>query len=72
MGMKYEKQDQASSLRNQVEQTKNEEIVNLPPRSEVHAKKKGKMHVKFSFPVIRITLLSVFIAIIILFIFIFN
>lgn len=70
--MKSEKHDQASSLRNQVEHKKHDEILNLPPRSEVHAKKKGKMQVKFSFSFIRITLLFVFIAIIGLFIFILN
>ena len=70
--MSNEKYDQASSLRNQVEQTKKNKMTELPPRSEIHARKKGKTNWKLSFSFVRIFLLILFLAMIILFIFVFQ
>lgn len=68
--MSKEKYDQASSLRNQVEQSKRNKLTKLPPRSEVHTRRKGKTKWKLSFSFIRILLLLLFMGVIILFIFV--
>lgn len=68
--MSKEKYDQASSLRNQVEQSKKNKLKELPPRSEVHVRRKGKTRWKLSFSFIRILLLILFLAVIMLFIFV--
>jgi LysM repeat protein len=62
-----QRDDQATSLRNQVEQqqAKYDNVSSLPPRSEVHQTRKAKAKWKISFPFIRFILLM-FIVIILL------
>ncbi|WP_208588113.1 LysM peptidoglycan-binding domain-containing protein [Gracilibacillus suaedae] len=62
-----QRDDQASSLRNQVEQqqAKYDNTYSLPPRSEVHQRRKTKAKWKISFPFIKFILL-LFIVIILL------
>ncbi|UOQ47552.1 LysM peptidoglycan-binding domain-containing protein [Gracilibacillus caseinilyticus] len=58
-------EDQAASLRDQIERQQGQENDALPPRSEVHKNKKQKSKWKISFPLIRFMLI-LFIAIIVL------
>ncbi len=62
-----QRDDQAASLRNQVEQqqTNYDDVHSLPPRSEVHQSRKTKSKWKISFPFIRFILI-LFIVIILL------
>lgn len=57
--------DQAEVLRKLVEKQNSEIIPGLPPRSEVHKRKKNKkMTMKIKFPIVRLLLILFFIIVI--------
>ncbi|SFL84455.1 hypothetical protein SAMN04487943_104272 [Gracilibacillus orientalis] len=63
-----QRDDQAASLRNQVEQqqTTQDDTDSLPPRNEVHQNSKTKVKWKISFPFIRFILILLIVIILLL------
>ncbi|WP_088102251.1 hypothetical protein [Halalkalibacter urbisdiaboli] len=59
-------QDQAKSLRKQMEIHRDEEIKRLPSRKEYHKHKRKKMKVKITFPIIRLLLMLFLLLVIVL------